>query len=257
MPTSLLPHLGPPGLPVASCAALWATDVLAGRTPPEEWPDRLPETLDAVTPELAARSPELLAAWRDLGEHQVIAALPSPGRPGLVPLGRALIEAGSSAAVGVLVAPSLGDGLVLLASEFGTSQDGGVLLDAVRVDCPPVPAARVEMHDRRSVQRTLTEALRAGTEHLESIAAPPVWTGAGAGGLAPSSSPELPAGVPGEMVDLLERAAVVAAATTAGLATTSASLASTTGRARSLNRLRDAALDALEGATMAAGRSLR
>ena len=32
-PAPVVPHLGPPGLPVAVTAALWSTELLAGRVP--------------------------------------------------------------------------------------------------------------------------------------------------------------------------------------------------------------------------------
>lgn len=256
-PAPVVPHLGPPGLPVAVTAALWSTELLAGRVPVDAVVDRAAGPADSVTPELVETLTVSVPAWGEVGERVVVPLLPRPGRAGLLPVGPEALGAGTApSSVGVLVAPSLGEGFVLHLTPFGHALDGGWLLDAERVACRPVPHHAVEQAGLRAAQRGLAAAVRSGIELLETLGAPPVWAGERAGGHGAWSAAELPRRVPPEVLDLLERAAAVAAMTTEGRETHAAVGAATAGRHRALTELHHAALDALEAGSLSAARGL-
>ncbi|WP_462417581.1 hypothetical protein [Kytococcus sp. Marseille-QA3725] len=257
-PDPIVPHLGPPGIPVAVHAALWSTQVLAGRLDSAELPDRAASAVEAVTPGAVSLLSETMTAWRDVGEQVVLPVHPRPGRPGTFPVGvQALGASMAPDAVGVLLAPSLGDAFVLHLTPFGHALDGGWLLDAERLPSNPVPHHRIEAVDLRTAQRSFATALRGGLEVLEARGGSPVWAGQRTGGPEVSTAGDLPAGLDGEVLDLLERAAAVAALTTDGLSTHTTHAALTETRHRAMSHLHHAALDALEAGALAAARGLR
>ena len=220
-------------------------------------PQWRPATLEEVTPELVEALTVSVPTWGEVGERLVVPLLPRPGRAGLLPVGPEALGAGTApSSVGVLVAPSLGEGFVLHLTPFGHILDGGWLLDAERVACRPVPHHALEQVGLRAAQRGLAAAVRSGTELLETLGAPPVWAGERAGGHTAGSAAELPRRVPPEVLDLLERAAAVAAMTTEGRETHAALGAATAGRHRALTELHHAALDALEAGSLSAARGL-
>ncbi len=258
----IVPQLGPLGLPVAVRAALWCTHALAGRVDPVDLPEHAAAGLDAVSPAAADALSTSVSAWRDVGERVVLAALPRPGRPGQLPVGAAALGAATSpGSVGLLLAPTLGDAFVLHLEAFGhgggDGSDGGWLLHAERVACDPVPAPLLERMDLRTATRALAAATRQAAGTLEDLAAPPVWTGTRAGGLAVSTASDLPPGLSGEVVDLLERAAAVAAMTALGQDTHAVHGHATAGRRAALLPAHYAALDALEAGSLAAATALR
>lgn len=256
-PDPIVPQLGPDGLPVAVQAALWCTELLHGRLEAAELVDHAFAAADAVTPSASQQVPRVVAAWRDTGERLVLAALPRPGRPGTFPVGaQGLGAAMDLQAVGVLLAPSLGEGLVLRMTPFGHALDGGWLLDAEPVDCPPVPARRLEALDLRTAQRAFTAGVARGVDLLEGLAASPVWTGHRSGGPAVSTAGDLPSGVDASVLDLLERASAVAAMTTQGRDTHAAHARVTARRHEALAALHRVALDTLEAGSLAAAGAL-
>ncbi|WP_141494548.1 hypothetical protein [Kytococcus schroeteri] len=257
-PAPIVPRLGPPGLPVVVTAALWSTAMLRGKLDPDDLTDRAAQAVEAVTPAAAHFLGTTVATWRDVGEQTVLAVLPRPGRPGRFPVGpQALGASMADGAVGVLLAPLLGEGVVLRLEPFGHALDGGWLLDVEPIACTPVPAPRLEAVDLRGTQRALAEATRRGLEVLEPLGDMPVWAGQRAGGPAVSTAGDLPPGIEPEVLDLLERAAVVATLTTEGRDTHAVHGEATRARHEAMARLHHAALDALEEGTLVAGRGLR
>lgn len=246
-------------LPVSVRVALWATASWRDSTPLDDlWQNAAPD-LDAVGGDV-----DRLRGWRDLGESAVLVALPASGQPrGLPPCAPEVRDAAILAGE-ALVAPSLGGLLVPSLSTFGAvpadpagapsprdrSLDLGWRVDWTAHDAAPVPVHRVAALDPRQARRDLLAAMAEATDHLTG-AGPAVTLTPGRATREGTRSWSLPHGIPGDVLDLLTKAAMIEHACSTGLATAGegVSMAVSSEREQALRRLRSVAEHVLEEAT--------
>lgn len=252
-------------LPASVRIALWVTDAWARGTDARGALDHALPDIDAVGGDL-----DRLDLWRDLGEHALLVALPSPGASAtLVGFPRdasaAAVEAGEC-----LVAPVLGGILIPHLCDFGPARgpgadrpagalfgaaDWGTRLDLTAYDGDPVPRHRVESHSAGEAKRSLLAAVAVATRELEESGGRP-FDAISAWEAEASSAREwaLPDSVGAHARTVLVLAGAVGTAATLGLTHSADALTSLSHdrRTRALRRLVQASDAALAEATNAA-----
>lgn len=246
-------------LPASVRAALWGTEMLAGRLEPEGLARRALPDVDVCEGLV-----EQVEVWRALGERVLLAALPRPGDVTGLPKGSAEFVDAATGAQECVFVPGVGGALVPKLSTFGPEGDQGWRARWVVHTADPMPVHRVEAVDLGQAELALRTGLAEVTEELVRAGTPPFGAAAERGlGRARAARDGavawgLPEGMPPRAVRVIELAGTVLAMADAGLDTLTGSLsgslsaAGESARHRVLRGLQSRAAASLTDATNAA-----